>query len=255
MSRESRCCIPICTSRNGSGGAGKQGNGMNERKLSKPKAPDPLRRSRKRCLWSDRQQKSGRWVIFHQTPKNTLSFCVSVSLKGNQRLHKMASKNILTSYYVIRNMQKKKKKQQRAGSKNLKSILCQRHQSEGQSSRPERVRVGSSGWSLGLMIRVLFLTFTWLHIRNNDMNLASELVHSMEVCVEASPPSPIQGETATVHKPVKSLVVSSSTTKLYHQTELKPSPKITGLGSLPKICYTKNVYGNRTLSYGHQIPF
>lgn len=109
MSRGSWCCIPICTSRNGSGGAGKQVNGMNESANFQSQRIQILSGEVEKgvCGVTDRK-KSGRWVIFHQTPKNTLSFCMSVLLKGNQRFHTKASKNILTSYPVIRNMQEKK---------------------------------------------------------------------------------------------------------------------------------------------------
>lgn len=113
MSRGSWCRISVCTGRNGRMGAGKQGNGMNERSKIQP---DPLRRWRKGCLCSDRQQKSVKPVIFLPTRHQicwALRFDASVPLKGNQRLqrlHKMASENKVTPNSDTRDMQKKEKK-------------------------------------------------------------------------------------------------------------------------------------------------
>lgn len=44
---------------------------------------------------------------------------------------------------------------------------------------------------------------------NSDMKLASGLEPSIEVCVEASLPSPVQGDTATMNNKTTNYVISS----------------------------------------------
>lgn len=115
MSRESWCCIPISTSRNGSVGAGKQENGMSE--SSNIQSQRILNRSgdveRRVCGVTDSKNQSY-WVTFSPDPSLSFGVCRWKEIKDFTKWLPKISKHCCL---LLETCKKKKKSNKELGTK------------------------------------------------------------------------------------------------------------------------------------------